>query len=62
MAKLPKCNEPPLRAVPMSLFPTMDSLQEVIELGYSKVPIQNRNDVYSLLMIFQNTLIKTMKE
>ena len=54
----PNWNEPSLRAVPMSLFPTMGSLQEVVELAESKMPITNRNEMFSLLMIYHNTLLQ----
>ena len=46
-----------LRAVPMSLFPTMGSLQEVVELAESKMPITSRNELISLLMIYHNTML-----
>lgn len=49
--------QPPLRAVPMGLFPTMGSLQDVIDLADSKLPIINRNEVISLLMTYHNTLL-----
>ena len=51
-------------ALPMSLYPTMESIQEVIALAESKLPITDSNEMYSLLMTFQNTLIKylTTKE
>ena len=49
--------QPPLRAVHMGLFPTLGSLQEVVDLADSKLPITSRNEVISLLMIMQNTLL-----
>lgn len=51
--------QPPaaLRAVHMGLFPTLGSLQEVIDYADSKLPITTKNEVYTLLMTFQNTLI-----
>ena len=55
-------HQPPLRAVPMVLFPTMGGLQEVIDYSDSKLPIVNRNDLYSLLIIYHNTLLKTLSE
>ena len=48
---------PALRAVPMSLFPTLNSLQEVVELAESKVPVHCKNEIYSLLMTYHNTLL-----
>lgn len=55
-------SQPPLRAVPMVLFPTMGSLQEVIDYGDSKLPITSKNDLCSLLFVYQNTLLKLLKE
>jgi hypothetical protein len=50
--------QPQLRAVPMGLFPTMGSLQECVELADSKLPITDKNDLFSLLMTYHNTLLK----
>ena len=47
---------------PMTLFPTLKDRQEVIELANSKLPITNTNEVLVLLMIFQNTLLKEIKD
>lgn len=52
---------PTLRAVPMILFPTMGSLQEVVDYADSKLPIINKNDLCSLLMVYHNTLLKVIK-
>ena len=41
----------------MNLFPTMGSLQEVIDLAESKLPITDKNEMYSLLMTYHNTLL-----
>lgn len=41
----------------MGLFPTMGSLQEVVDLADSKLPITSRNEVISLLMTYHNTLL-----
>lgn len=53
-----------LRVLSMGIYPTMESIQEVIALAESKLPITDSNEMYSLLMTFQNTLIKylTTKE
>lgn len=48
---------PLLRAVQMSLFPSMDSLDEVISLAESKLPITDKNELISLLMMYHNTLL-----
>ena len=50
-------HQPPLRAVHMGLFPTMGSLQGVVDLADSKLPITSRNEVISLLMTYHNTLL-----
>jgi hypothetical protein len=52
----------PLKPVPMTLFPTMDSLGEVIDLAMSKQLTYNKNELLSLLMTYHNTLLKTLKE
>jgi hypothetical protein len=50
--------QPQLRAVNMGLFPTMGSLQEVIDFADSKLPITDKNDLFTLLMTYHNTLLK----
>lgn len=55
---LPLNPDPPLRAVPMTVFPTLGSLNEVVELGESKLPIKDKNELFSLLMTYHNTLLK----
>lgn len=49
--------QPALRAVPMSLFPTMESLQSVVDLAISQLPITTSNQVINLLAIYHNTLL-----
>ena len=51
-------NQPSLRAVAMSLYPTMNSLDEVVALAKSKLPVTSHNDLISLLMTYHNTLLK----
>ena len=46
-----------LRTQPMSLFPTLSSEQEAIELMESKLPIVSKNELYALLMTFRNTVL-----
>ena len=50
--------QPLLRAVPMALFPTLGSLQEVVDFAESKLPITDKNELFSLLMTYHNTLLK----
>ena len=51
--------QPHLRAVPMSLslYPTFGSLQEVIDLAHSKLPLTQKNDIVVLFNIYHNTLL-----
>jgi hypothetical protein len=58
---LQKSLQPPIRAVHMGLFPTLGSLQEVVDLADSKLPIKNRNELTTLLMIYHNTLLKQLQ-
>ena len=62
MSPPPKTLEPHLRAVPMGLFPTLGSLQEVVDFADSKLPITSKNELCSLLMIYHNTLLKVVQE
>jgi hypothetical protein len=50
--------QPPILAVPMALFPTLGSLQEVVDLANSMLPITSKNDMFSLLMTYHNTMLK----
>ena len=43
--------------VPMHLYPTFGSLQEVIDLAESKLPITQKNDIVVLLHTYHNTLL-----
>lgn len=49
---------PQLRAAPMGVFPTLGSLQEVVDFAESKLPITDKNDLFALLMTYHNTLLK----
>ena len=50
--------QPVIRPVRMSLFPSMGSLQDVVDFAKSKLPITNENDLFSLLMTYHNTLLE----
>ena len=52
----------PSKPVPQPLYPTLGSTQEVIDLCNSRIPITSRNELYSLLMTFQNTLLKEVNQ
>lgn len=49
--------EPPIRAVPMNLFPTMDSLNEVVAVAKLQLPITHEQSLITLLMTYHNTLL-----
>ena len=51
-----------LRTVPMTVFPTLDSLDDVVTLAQSKAPVISKNEVYSLLMTYHNTLLKQLED
>ena len=51
-----------LRAVSMPLFPTLGSIQEVMDLAESKLPITSKNEITSLLLIMQNTVLKVLSQ
>lgn len=45
----------------MGLFPTMGSLQEVVDYADSQLPIKSKNDLLTVLFIYQNTLLMLLK-
>ena len=53
---------PPLRAVHMGVFPTLESLQGVIDLSEACLPLTTKNEVYALLMVYHNTLLKSISK
>lgn len=57
----PRIHKPRLRAVRMSLFPTLNSLDEAVQYAQAKFPESSRNDLYSVLMTFQNTLLNSIE-
>lgn len=57
-----KKQEPALRAVVMGLFPTMNSLDEVIAIGEAKLPITCPNELRTLVFTYHNTLLKQLEE
>lgn len=57
----PRINKPRLRAVRMSMFPTLNNLDEAVKYAQSKFPDSSRNDLYSVLMTFQNTLLNSIE-
>lgn len=55
-------SEQPVKSVQLGLFPTMGSIQEVTDFAESKLPITNKNDLFSLLATYRNTLLLTLKK
>lgn len=51
-----------VQAHPMGLFPTMDNLESVLELGLSQLPITTPNQLVCLLMTYHNTLMKVQND
>lgn len=49
------------RPAPKPVFPTMGSLQEVIDLAESRLPITNKNDLTAILATYHNTLLNALK-
>ena len=46
----------------MSLYPTMDSTTEAIAYIESQIPINTPNEVFGLLMIYHNSLLKQIAQ
>ena len=42
---------------PQPLFPTMGSIQEVVDLAKSQLPIQDNNSLITILGTYHNTLL-----
>ena len=49
-----------LRGVPMGLYPTLNSLEEVVTLAKSSFPPSECLGVVSLLFTYHNTLLKVI--
>jgi len=54
--------QPHIRAVHMPLFDTASSLQDAANWAESHLPITSKNTLMSVLMVYHNTLLKTLKE
>ena len=52
---------PSIPLVPCNVYPTKDTLQEVVKLGESQLPITDKNVLFSLLMTYHNSLFKQLK-
>lgn len=49
--------QPPIRAVPMNIFPTLTTLEEVVALAKSQLPIMDEQKLMTVLMTYHNTLL-----
>lgn len=46
----------------MAVFPTLETLQGVIDLSEACLPITTKNEAYALLMVYHNTLLSTLSK
>lgn len=51
-----------LKPIPMPLYATMGTLQEAVDYIDSCRPITKSNELFSLLMVYHNTLLKTLSQ
>jgi hypothetical protein len=54
-------SQPALRAVKMGLYPTMTSLQSVVDLAKSQLPSIHHNAMTGLMMTYHNTMLDVME-
>ena len=45
----------------LSLYPTADSVEQVVQEGLAKLPIENPNELVALLQLHSNTIINLMR-
>lgn len=53
--------EAPLRAQPLGLFPTMNSLEDVVASIEARLPITSKNEMVALLATYHNTLLHILQ-
>ena len=46
---------------PMTLYPTLNSLQEVIDKAKAQLPVNCQNQLTSILFTYHNTLLNLLK-
>ena len=46
----------------MTLYPTLDSLLELIKGAENSLPITDRNTLFALLMTYHNTLLNQLEK
>ena len=56
-----KTSSTALRAVPMSLFPTCNSLQDALDQAIAATPVVSKNEMRTLLMTYHNTLLQEIQ-
>lgn len=54
--------QPPIRAVRMSLFPSMDSLDGALNYCKSQMPVEDSQKMTALLMVYHNTLLDQLQK
>ena len=52
---------PLIKAEHQSLYPTMNSLDEVVVAAQDAFPEEYKNTLFTVLMTFQNTLLKVLE-
>lgn len=52
----------PIKLEQMPLFPSMDSLQAVVDRAYGQLPDASQNVMFGLLMVYHNTLLKLLEQ
>lgn len=52
---------PQLKAIPQTVYPDKDSLDEAAQHLLEQLPITDPNDAYALLMTYHNSLIKALR-
>lgn len=52
--------QPMQHPIYMGLYPTLGSLQEVMDFADSKLPITNKNDLIAILYTYHNTMLKEL--
>lgn len=51
-----------LRAVPMSVFPTLTSLDEAMNTALAATPVVSKNEMRTLIMSYHNTLLAELNK
>lgn len=49
-------------AVPVAMFPTMGTIQEVIDHANAQLPILTKNELHTILMSYHNTLLAHLSQ